>query len=68
MEGNKKEENEEKVKIYDKEMYISSEKLKTITIIILIFIIGFVAGYFSCNFVMQESSKPVNTENVTSIE
>lgn len=50
MEGHKKEQGEEKVKIYDKDMYISQEKLKTIAIIIIIFIIGFIAGYFSCSF------------------
>lgn len=47
MEGNKKENNEEKVKIYDKDMYISQEKLKMVALIILIFIIGFIAGYVS---------------------
>lgn len=51
MEGNKKEGNEERVKIYDKDMYISQEKLKTIAIIIIIFIIGFITGYFSNNFI-----------------
>ena len=68
MEGKRKEENEEKVKIYDKEMYISSEKLKTISIIIIIFIIGFIAGYFSSNFVMSENSKTANIENVSQVE
>ncbi len=43
-------EEEEKVKIYDKDMYISQEKLKTIAIIIIIFVIGFLAGYFSSTF------------------
>ncbi|MCI8397480.1 MAG: hypothetical protein HFJ52_07740 [Clostridia bacterium] len=47
MEGNKKEENNEKVKIYDKDMYISQEKLRTIAIIIIIFVIGFITGYFA---------------------
>lgn len=59
MEANKKEGNEEKVKIYDKDMYISQEKLKTIAIIIIIFIIGFIAGYFANNFL----SSTVNTND-----
>lgn len=50
MEENKKERSEDKVKIYDKDMYISQEKLKTIAIIIVIFVIGFVAGYFSGSY------------------
>ena len=45
MEGNKKE-SEEKVKIYDKEMYISQEKLRTIAIIIIIFIIRIYSRVF----------------------
>ena len=47
MEENKKGTNQERVKIYDKDMYISQEKLRTIILIILVFVIGFVAGYFS---------------------
>lgn len=54
MEENKKENHEEKVKIYDKDMYISQEKLKTIAFIIIIFIIGFLAGYFSGTFMNQD--------------
>ena len=57
MESNKKENNEEKVKIYDKEMYISQEKLKTIAIIIIIFVIGFIAGYFSGLVSVNEDNK-----------
>ncbi len=46
MEGNKKENTQEKVKIYDKDMYISQEKLKTIVIIIVIFIIRIYSRIF----------------------
>lgn len=66
MEKNKKEENEERVKIYDKDMYISQEKLKTIVIIIIIFIIGFIAGYFANNFINTEETN--NYNNGTNIE
>lgn len=54
MEGNKKENNGEKVKIYDKDMYISQEKLRTIVVIILIFVIGFLAGYLSANLINND--------------
>lgn len=47
MEENKKETNQERVKIYDKDMYISQEKIRTIIIMVIVFLIGFVAGYFS---------------------
>lgn len=38
---------QEHIKIYDKEMYVSQEKLKNVFLIIVAFLIGFVAGYFS---------------------
>ena len=58
-------EEEEKVKIYDKDMYISQEKLRTIAIIIIIFIIGFLAGYFSNTFmnIDEEVKDKVNMNN-----
>ena len=36
---------EEPMKIYDKYMYKSQEKIKNIILIIAVFIIGFIAGY-----------------------
>ncbi len=36
---------EEPMKIYDKYMYKSQEKIKNIVLIIAVFIIGFIAGY-----------------------
>ena len=56
MEDNKKGQNEDHVKIYDKEMYISQEKLRTI-------IIGFIAGYFSKD-IIKEELKTLDTNNV----
>ena len=60
MEDNK-EENQEHVKIYDKEIYISQEKLRTIVLIIAVFLIGFVAGYFS-----KDAINPINEVNTNS--
>lgn len=62
MEDNKKENNQERVKIYDKDMYISQEKLKTTILMILVFLIGFVAGYFS-KAVIGESAQDTNAVN-----
>ncbi|MCI9365542.1 MAG: hypothetical protein HFJ54_02775 [Clostridia bacterium] len=53
MEENKNKEHQEHVKIYDKEMYISQEKLRTIILIILVFVLGFVAGYFSKDLISE---------------
>ena len=68
MEGNKKENGEERVKIYDKDMYISQEKLKTIAIIIIIFIIGFITGYFSNNLMNTEVEPKNDSANVSNIQ
>lgn len=38
---------EEPMKIYDKYMYKSQEKIKNIILIIAVFMIGFIAGYAS---------------------
>ncbi len=62
MEDNKKEENQERVKIYDKDMYISQEKLRTTILMILVFLIGFVAGYFSRE-VIGENTQNTNDTN-----
>ena len=61
MEENKKQSNNEHVKIYDKEMYISQEKIKTIVIIILVFLLGFVAGYFSKDVIAENIDDSANS-------
>lgn len=38
------------MKVYDKEIYNKQESLKTTIIIILVFLIGFVAGYLAKSF------------------
>ena len=63
----KKELNEEHVKIYDKEIYISQEKLRTIVLIIAVFLIGFVTGYFSKDVIKLESSENTNGSSYTNI-
>lgn len=64
MEEIKKETNQDHVKIYDKDMYISQEKLRTIVLIILVFLIGFVAGYFSKDIITESIENPSNTVQV----
>lgn len=58
--------NEDHVKIYDKEIYISQEKLRTIILIIAVFLIGFVAGYFSRNVIKPENAENANVPAHTS--
>ena len=38
------------MKVYDKEMYSRQESLKSTFVIILVFLIGFVAGYLASSF------------------
>ena len=42
------------MKIYDKEMYKKEQWIKSILLVIGIFILGFVVGYFVHNFEKQE--------------
>ena len=48
------------MKVYDKEMYNKQESIKTTIIMILVFLIGFVAGYLANSF---NSTNNVNTIN-----
>ena len=59
-------ENQEHIKIYDKYMYTSQEKFKTFAIIIFVFVLGFVAGYFAHAPSTENTNNNVNntTSNV----
>ena len=59
MEENKKETNQERVKIYDKDMYISQEKIRMIIIMVIVFLIGFVAGYFSKGVISENKDNSI---------
>ena len=63
MAENNKEMNQDHVKIYDKDMYISQEKLRTIVLIIVVFLIGFVAGYFSKDLIGENVNDSNNLKN-----
>ncbi len=51
---------EEPMKIYDKYMYKSQEKIKNIVLIIAVFIIGFIAGYASEINTINKLNKEIN--------
>lgn len=42
------------MKIYDKEMYQKEQIIKSILLVIGVFILGFIVGYFVHNFEKQE--------------
>lgn len=51
---------EEPMKIYDKYMYKSQEKIKNIILIIAVFIIGFISGYFCQYSTINKLNKEIN--------
>ena len=44
------------MKVYDKEIYSKQESLRTIVVIIVVFLLGFFAGYMAKSF--NETHKP----------
>ncbi len=52
------------MKVYDKEMYNKQESIKTTVVMILVFLIGFVAGYLANSF---STSNQIINENKTKI-
>ena len=45
------------MKIYDKEIYKKTESMKEIILMILVFILGYIAGCFAINNSIQEENK-----------
>ena len=43
------------MKIYDKEMYQKEQWIKSVLLVVGIFVLGFVVGYFVHNFEKQET-------------
>lgn len=51
------------MKVYDKEIYNKQESLKTIVVIIIVFLLGFFAGYVAHPFNEVHEQKNKNTNN-----
>lgn len=50
------------MKIYDKEMYQKEQWIKSVLLVIGVFILGFVVGYFVHNFEKQETVNTLEQE------
>lgn len=50
------------MKVYDKEMYNKQESLKTTVVFIIVFLLGFFAGYITKSF----TNEPVKENNTNS--
>lgn len=49
------------MKVYDKEIYSKQESLRTIVVVIVVFLLGFFAGYMAHSF--NDMQKPENTNS-----
>ncbi len=57
------------MKVYDKEMYNKQESIRTTVVIILVFLIGFVAGYLASSFSTSNNDVIENkTINITELK
>lgn len=56
------------MKVYDKEIYEKQESIKFTLLIVIVFLVGFFAGYLACSFTSQKEvpeNKTVQIENVS---
>ncbi len=57
------------MKVYDKEMYNKQESIRSTVIIILVFLIGFVAGYLASSFSTANNNVMENkTTKITELQ
>ena len=54
------------MKVYDKEIYNKQESLRTIVIFIVVFLLGFFAGYMAHSF--NVTHEPENTNSTYIVE
>ena len=56
------------MKIYDKEMYQKEQWIKSVILVIGIFILGFIVGYFVHNFEKQEQISTLQKQVKTNLK
>ena len=56
------------MKVYDKEMYNRQESLKTAVIFIVVFLLGFFAGYITYSFTNETAKEEKSNTNNYEIE
>ena len=56
------------MKVYDKDMYNRQESLRTTVVIILVFLIGFVAGYMASSFSTSNNVIENKTSKITELK
>ena len=56
------------MKIYDKEMYNKEKNMKTIILIIVVFLLGFFTGYVANDLKEKENNNVLSTNEVEIVE
>ena len=56
------------MKVYDKDVYNRQESLRTTVVIILVFLIGFVAGYMASSFSTSNNVIENKTSKITELK
>lgn len=56
------------MKVYDKEIYEKQESIKYTLLVIVVFLVGFVAGYLACSFTSAKNTENSNHNNVVEIQ
>ena len=51
------------MKVYDKEIYEKQESIKFTLLVIVVFLVGFFAGYFACSFTSTKNADTINKVN-----
>lgn len=52
------------MKVYDKEIYEKQESIKFTVLIIVVFLVGFFAGYLACSFTSPKTNDNKNNKIV----
>ena len=58
------------MKVYDKAIYEKQESIKYTILVIIVFLVGFFAGYLACSFTSQKEepkNETVKIENVSNV-
>jgi len=53
------------MKVYDKEIYKKQESISITVIIIIVFLLGFFAGYITHSYSNVKESNTINSNNIT---
>jgi len=56
------------MKVYDKEIYEKQESIKFTVLIIVVFLIGFFAGYLACSFTSSKPTENTSKSNIVELQ